>query len=307
MTAASASARRVSRARRLPPAPAVRGRRRCGRRGRAGAAGGLPKSTFGGALTAASSSTVKLGLTSMLEHHRRQVGRELAHRRVELLHRLDVAVARDGDAVLGAFELRLQVAEQRVGLEVRIVLGDDQQPRQRARAAGSAPAWNFWNAAGSLMSSGVALMPPTFARALVTSVSTVCFLRRVALDRVDEIRHEIGAALVLVQHFRPRGLDALVLPLQRRCSRSRRATARRATANSTASLRNMVSSGRRARERTTRPQYAGIRDRMQGSACRARSRVTVPSCADACAARAADPPTPSPCRAGCAADTPDDR
>ena len=73
----------------------------------------------------------EVGLDVHLEQHRRQVGRERTHGGVELLHRLDVAVARDGDAVLGAFELRLQVAEVLVGLEVRIVFGDDQQPRQR--------------------------------------------------------------------------------------------------------------------------------------------------------------------------------
>ena len=50
---------------------------------------------------------------------------------VVVLHRLDVAVARHRDAVFGAFELRLQVAKQRVGFQLRIILGDDQQSRQR--------------------------------------------------------------------------------------------------------------------------------------------------------------------------------
>ena len=62
---------------------------------------------------AASFSTVKFGFGLVAEHLRRQVGRELAHRDVVVLHRLDVALARDGDAVLGALELRLQIAEVR--------------------------------------------------------------------------------------------------------------------------------------------------------------------------------------------------
>src|SRR3990167_8403940 len=43
------------------------------------------------------------------EQHGRQVAREAACEHVVLLHRLDVAPARHGDAVLGAFELHAQV------------------------------------------------------------------------------------------------------------------------------------------------------------------------------------------------------
>ncbi len=53
------------------------------------------------------------------------------HHRVVLLHRLDVAVARHRDAVFGALELRLQVAEVLIGLELRIVFHDHHQARQR--------------------------------------------------------------------------------------------------------------------------------------------------------------------------------
>ncbi len=56
------------------------------------------------------------GLRLVSEHHRRQVGGEGAHRHVVFLHRFDVAVARDCNAVFGAFQLRLQVAEVGVGL-----------------------------------------------------------------------------------------------------------------------------------------------------------------------------------------------
>ena len=75
----------------------------------------------------------EVGLHLEVEHLRREVGRELAHRDVVGAHRIDVAVARHGDAVLRAFELRLQVAEIRVRLELGIVLGDGEQALQRLR------------------------------------------------------------------------------------------------------------------------------------------------------------------------------
>ena len=83
-----------------------------------GCAAGCPKSTVGALLDLrfVLDGEVRLGLVA--EHHRGQVHRELADVGVVVLHRLDVAAARDGDAVLGAFQLRLQVAEVLVGLEV---------------------------------------------------------------------------------------------------------------------------------------------------------------------------------------------
>src|SRR5579859_6914660 len=65
-------------------------------------------------------------LLLVAEHHRRQIVREGADADIIVLHRLDVAVARHGDAILGAFELRHQIAEQRVRFELRVILGHDQ-------------------------------------------------------------------------------------------------------------------------------------------------------------------------------------
>ena len=82
---------------------------------------------------AASFSTVKFGFTSWSNIFAvRLVGNE---RTVVLycLHGLDVAVARHGDAVLRALELRLQVAEILVRLQLGIVLGDRDQALQRLR------------------------------------------------------------------------------------------------------------------------------------------------------------------------------
>src|SRR5690606_39713721 len=59
--------------------------------------------------------------------------RELAHQHVVCLDRLHVATARHRNTVLGAFELHLQVAEQAIGLELRVVLGHRDQARQGGR------------------------------------------------------------------------------------------------------------------------------------------------------------------------------
>src|SRR3954468_9572722 len=68
----------------------------------------------------------KIRLFLVAEHHRGQIVREGTDADIIVLHRLDVAVARHGDAVLGAFELRHQITEQRIGFQLRIVLGHDQ-------------------------------------------------------------------------------------------------------------------------------------------------------------------------------------
>src|SRR5208283_364043 len=53
----------------------------------------------------------EIRLLLVAELHRRQIGGERSHRDVVVLYRLDVAVARHGDAILRALELGLQIAE----------------------------------------------------------------------------------------------------------------------------------------------------------------------------------------------------
>ena len=49
------------------------------------------------------------------------------------------------------------------------------------------------------------------ARASTTSVSTVLLLLGEAFDGLDEVRNEVGTALVLVQHLRPGRLGVLLV------------------------------------------------------------------------------------------------
>lgn len=63
------------------------------------------------------------------------------------------------------------------------------------------------------MSSGVAWIAPTRAR-VGDPQQDLLLLRGEALDRVDEIRHQIRAALILVHDLGPARLDLLVGGLQ---------------------------------------------------------------------------------------------
>ena len=58
-------------------------------------------------------------------------GREGLDRVVEGEHRVVVDLARDGDLVLGVAELVLQVEEVLVRLQLRVGLGDGEQPAER--------------------------------------------------------------------------------------------------------------------------------------------------------------------------------
>src|SRR5258708_25043815 len=153
------------------------------------------------------------GLFLVAEDHRGQVGRELAREDVVFLHRLDEAVARGGDAVLGPLELRLEVAEVCVALELRIVLRDHEQARQRARQL-PLRLLEFLQRLRIVERLGRELHGPDLRARLGNAEEDVFFLRGIALHRRHQVRDQVGAALVLVQHLRPRGLDLLVLGLE---------------------------------------------------------------------------------------------
>ena len=155
----------------------------------------------------------EVGFHVHLEDHRGQIGRELPDRRVELLDALDVAVARHRDPVLGALELRGEIAEQRVRLELRVVLRHDEKARQRALQL--ALGLDEFLECHRIVDELRRRLDAGDAGARVGHLGQhLLLLRRVSLDRVDEVRDEIGAALILVQDLGPGGLDAFVLPLQ---------------------------------------------------------------------------------------------
>src|SRR5262249_51895006 len=141
----------------------------------------------------------EVGLLLVAEHHGRQIVREGADADIIVLHRLDVTVARHGDAVLGAFQLRHQVLEQRVRFELRIIFGDDQEPRQRAREL-ALRLGEFLEGGGIVQHLGRRLDAADLGASIGDAEQYVLFLLRKALHGIDEVRHEIGAALVLVDY-----------------------------------------------------------------------------------------------------------
>src|SRR6185503_5068615 len=155
----------------------------------------------------------ELRLLLVAEHHRRQVGRERAHRDVVLLHRLDEAVARHGDAVLGAFELRLQLEKVPVRLELRVVLDDHQQAGEGAGEL-ALRLRELLQRPGVVDRLGRDLHRADLGAGVGHAEQDLLLLRGEALHGGDQVRDEVGAPLILVHHLGPRGLDLLVLSLE---------------------------------------------------------------------------------------------
>src|ERR1035437_3954540 len=155
----------------------------------------------------------ELRLLLETEQHCGQVARERAHHHVVLLHCLDVAVARDRDAVLGALELRLQIAEVGVRLQLRIILGDHQQPRQRRRQL-ALGCDKFLECGRIVDEFGRGLDRPDLGTRVGHPEQHILFLLRETFDRIHQVRHQISAALILVDDFGPARLGLLVGRLQ---------------------------------------------------------------------------------------------
>src|SRR5512138_301489 len=127
---------------------------------------------------------------------------------VELLDLLDVAAPGDRDPVLGALELSLQVAEVLVRLELRVVLGDREQPAERAPQLALRRLELLHVLRRELVD--VELHRGRLRAGVHHLVERLPLVRRVALHRLDEVRHEVGAALVLVLDLAPRGGDGVL-------------------------------------------------------------------------------------------------
>ena len=155
----------------------------------------------GSAVSGAGMSKVAIGCADEYSTERQMPAREGGELGVVDAHRLDVVAPRDGDAVLGALELRLQGEEVLPRLDVGIALGHDQQLAQRAaklvlRVLEALHGLGIGEhvGAGSAPAPGVAL-----ARASITLVSTFCSCVGEAFDGLDQVGDEVGAPLVLAQ------------------------------------------------------------------------------------------------------------
>jgi uncharacterized flavoprotein (TIGR03862 family) len=124
------------------------------------------------------------------------------------------AIARDGDAVLGAFQLCLQVAEVLVRLQLRVVLRNHQQPRQ-CRRQFALRRLELRESCGIVHQLGRGLQRTDARTRVGHPEQDVLLLFGETLDRGHQVGHEIGTPLVLVDHLRPGRLDRLVGNLER--------------------------------------------------------------------------------------------
>src|ERR1043166_6887070 len=147
------------------------------------------------------------------EEFGRQVRRERAHGGIVFRHFLDVAVARDGDAVLRAFELRLEISIVLVRLELGIALDRHEQPRPRAGPV----ALRLLELLHHLRIAEI-LRLELYTRGLAARLNYLCqrilLEFRRAFDGLDEVGYQVGAPLILVLHLRPRRFDLFVEALQ---------------------------------------------------------------------------------------------
>src|SRR2546428_561161 len=134
---------------------------------------------------------------------------EQAQARVVVAHRLVEASPLHGDAVLRALELGLEREEVRVRLEIGVALDGHQETTQGARElvlSGLEPLERLGIAEGlgrELDGAGARARP----RHLLQDRP---LLSREALHGLDEVRDEVGAALVDVLHLRPLLVDVLL-------------------------------------------------------------------------------------------------
>src|SRR5215470_10898523 len=141
---------------------------------------------------------------------RDQAAREQPDPGVVVAHRLAVAHALDRDAVLGALELALERQEILVGFELGIALDGDEQPPECAAQLGLG-LLELLKRGGVVDQLGRGLDAGHAGPRLGDLLQHGALLGREALDGLDQVRHEIGAALVDVLHLRPLLVDELLL------------------------------------------------------------------------------------------------
>src|SRR2546428_4478592 len=148
------------------------------------------------------------------DHLRRQHLREAPNVRVVAVHRVVVVLARDRDAVLRALELVLERAEILVRFELRIILGDREQPAERRRERGVC--------LRHLLQVAALDRPRDLGARFGDRGEDRLLLFGVALHRFDEVGDEVGAPLQLHLDLRSCRVHLLVVGLNRVVAAARR-------------------------------------------------------------------------------------
>src|ERR1700693_5982517 len=152
---------------------------------------------------------LEVGLLLEPEHPRDQVGRESEPRRVVVLGRLVVIHTGDRDAVLRPLQLRLEVPEVGICLELRVLLDDHEQALQRpAESRLSLLVLRQLRRVGRGRSRRD-LRPSDGGPRLRHGFERGLLELRGSLDSRDEVGHEVVAPLVLVLDLGPLLVDLL--------------------------------------------------------------------------------------------------
>src|SRR5262249_36059100 len=152
------------------------------------------------------------GLVAPVERRGPDDAGERTQLRVVLPHRVDVVAPGDGDAVLGALELRLQREEVLVRFQIGIALRHREQPPERAgelrlRLLEALERFRIVDDVRRNLQLHLGRARPRVGHLF----QHLPFLRGVALHGLDQVGNEIGAALILVEHLRPLRLGAFLV------------------------------------------------------------------------------------------------
>src|SRR6185295_17719843 len=134
---------------------------------------------------------------------RDQAARKAGDRRVVLADGLVVAAPLDRDAVLGALELALEREEVLVGLEIGVPLDDGEEPAESA-AQRRLRVLELPERLRIAQNLGRDLDPRDARAGARDLLQDGALLRRESPDDLDEVRNQVGAALVDVLDLRPR-------------------------------------------------------------------------------------------------------
>ncbi|MCY1415015.1 hypothetical protein D9M71_304820 [compost metagenome] len=129
---------------------------------------------------------------------------------VVALHGGNEILARDGDAVLGTFKLRLQGEEVLIGFKVRVTLGHHHQATQGPGQL-RLGLLELAQLLGIVQGAGIDLDRGRLGPGFYDRGQGFLLLLGVAFDRFDQIGNQVGAALVLVLHLGPGRFYLLVI------------------------------------------------------------------------------------------------
>ena len=144
------------------------------------------------------------------KHSREKVRREGADGDVVILHRSIEVPAFNGNAVLGSFQLGLEILEILGGAQFRVALAHHQQARKCVAQLSlrRLKFLQFCRVGWSVI--GIDLHPPD-AGASIRHFRQCRFLKICrALNGVDQVRNQIGAALIDILHLGPALINLLL-------------------------------------------------------------------------------------------------